>query len=474
LTASRIEGTQAANALTIGSCYNGIQFQVSGTPPATDLVNMVNAMRITPYGEVGIGAMETSVGALLGYKLLVGGDIKATSNIIDGNNTKLSDLLGRIIELESSGVAGADGATGAKGDTGDTGAAGAAGANGAAGAAGANGAAGAKGDTGAQGIQGEVGAPASSNLFYMWDSGPNSTAHPGDGFIRMYTGTTGTAWDSGVTRIIMPDYAPGPTYDSSVQWWPNGKNIKDWIASWTTFGSTGNHGIIEVIKVNDRSVKLRGKVTGVIWTDKANGSYSTGGWSQVEITYLDHDGSDLEDVELNDAFYVVFTPTGSKGNTGAAGAAGAKGDTGAAGAAGAKGDTGAAGAAGAKGDTGAAGAAGAKGDTGGAGAKGDTGAAGAAGAAGAKGAAGAAGAKGDTGEDGAQGPQGPQGPAGADGMDGGGGGGGTISITYDGEPIGNLASIRFLSAGQTWYTLDTGEEVGVQGQQIIRSGPPKK
>jgi hypothetical protein len=143
----------------------------------------------------------------------------------------------------------------------------------------------------------------------------------------------------------------------------------------------------------------------------------------------------------------MHTPTGAKGDIGAAGADDATGATGAKGDTGADGATGATGAQGLKGDTGAAGATGADGATG---AKGDTGAQGAAGATGAQG------AKGDTGATGANGPQGFKGDTGATGATGPQGANGT-SVTSSTEPAGancTNGGSQFTAANGTTYACD--------------------
>ncbi len=133
-------------------------------------------------------------------------------------------------------------------------------------------------------------------------------------------------------------------------------------------------------------------------------------------------------LRINSAAYVITTPQGTPGATGAqgtAGATGAVGPTGASGVAGSTGSTGSAGAAGVVGPTGAAGSAGPTGNAGVAGATGATG------AAGSNGPTGAAGSAGPTGSSGATGSTGPTGAAGPVGLPG------TQGVTGPTGPTGN-------------------------------------
>lgn len=173
-------------------------------------------------------------------------------------------------------------------------------------------------------------------------------------------------------------------------------------------------------------------------------------------------------------FTIPAGPTGSKGETGAQGAAGPTGPTGAQGAVGAKGSTGATGPTGAQGPTGitgSTGAAGAKGSTGATGATGSTGATGAQGTAGVKGSTGAtgptgaqgtAGAKGATGATGATGITGPTGPTGIQGPTGAAGAKGSTGSTGPQGPTG--------ATGPTGIQGPTGD-TGLQGPTGLQGEP---
>jgi hypothetical protein len=123
-------------------------------------------------------------------------------------------------------------------------------------------------------------------------------------------------------------------------------------------------------------------------------------------------------LRINSAAYVITTPQGVAGPTGAQGMAGATGPTGGIGSIGPTGATGSAGAAGVAGVTGVAGPTGAAGVAGAVGATGPTGAAGAAGATGAAGVTGATGATGAAGPTGLPGATGPTGATGSGGPTG--------------------------------------------------------
>ena len=151
----------------------------------------------------------------------------------------------------------------------------------------------------------------------MWDGSETSTGHPGAGFIRIYddpAGGSDDAWSKFATKIFIAQYAAGPTYDStgSNNWYPNGDNIKPWIDSWKLYGSTNNLGIIEINKIGDRSVYLRGTVKDVTYNSKAPATgWNHGGWYTIDITYLNHGGSDATDVNSRDPYDVVFFPSGT-------------------------------------------------------------------------------------------------------------------------------------------------------------------
>jgi len=289
------------------------------------------------------------------------GDLGSSGQVLSSTGTQVNWVAAQSGPTGPTGPTGAQGAagsTGAQGDdgsagsTGAQGATGPTGAQGATGSTGAQGAAGSNGSTGAQGADGNFGGATFDYTF----STSTTDSDPGTGKLRFNNGTLSSA-----TVMYIDDTDDG------------GTDIQAFLRTIDDSTST--------IKGHVRVSNRLNADDFALFTISGTNTEATG-YHKVNVSYL----SGATSFSNNEDIIVTFARTGTKGDTGAQGAAGSNGSTGAQGAAGSNGSTGAQGA---TGPTGAQGATAAQGAQGATGSTGPTGAQGAQGAAGSGGGGGA-------------------------------------------------------------------------------------